>query len=387
MTPRQDGPRLVVAQQDPISLDGTTVRIATKSLVGLEQYARTWPGEVVLLARATDRAATVTPLHTAVARGELPFDLELREGSAPSRAREGAAATLAFHHLDAAALLARDPRSVVLFGEFSLAERIRIGALDAPSVTRARVAAGWLRRRGALRRMVRDTGGYQANGYPALSAYGALSPRAMLYLDTRMTATLFARGRDHLAPGDPSPGHPLRLGFSGRHIRAKGAEDAVSAAVRAATRGLALTLDVFGSGEATARMRAIAAPLGDRARFHGDLVFDDAWVRAVAAGIDLMVLPHRQGDPAGTYLETAALGVPVLGYANRALQALVDRHGIGWTVPMDDVDALAAAIAGIGRDPAGRAAAGAAGRELMSEHLFAREAERRIAHLREVAQV
>lgn len=94
-----------------------------------------------------------------------------------------------------------------------------------------------------------------------------------------------------------------------------------------------------------------------------------------------MVLPHKQDDPAGTYLEAAGLGAPVIGYANRALGALVARERLGWVTPMGSIDALVDGISSLAADPVAVTRAANAGIRFMSRHNAASEFERRVNHL------
>jgi len=97
-----------------------------------------------------------------------------------------------------------------------------------------------------------------------------------------------------------------------------------------------------------------------------------------------MVLPHVQGDPSGTYLEAAGCGVPVVGFDNVALESLVRRHGLGWTVPMRDIVALADRIESVLADAAGWQEARERGLELMAAHHVDAEFDRRVEHLRDL---
>lgn len=378
--------RLVVIQNDPVGVAGHEVGISAKTLEGLEHYARGWPGDVVVAARVLPGLSD--PLLTWRGRSDLPFDLDLRDVLSRTPARDGAAVTLALHQHDHACLLERDPRRLVWTAENPVRERIRLASADAGPVARARITLGWIRRRPVLRRMVAAAGGLQANGYPAFEAYASLARSSLLFFDTRVSRAMVRPAELPMpAPGPREAQRPLRVAFSGRHEAAKGPLHAIRAVVRARAAGASVTMDVFGQGTQTEQMRAAAAPAGESVVFHGSVPFVDQWVPTVRDGVDLMVLPHVQGDPAGTYLEAAALGVPVLGFANAALAALVGEHGIGWTVPMKDDRRLAERLVELAQDRGEVALAGQRGIEFMRRHAFEDEFDRRVTHLREVAQL
>ncbi|WP_162801593.1 glycosyltransferase family 4 protein [Brachybacterium saurashtrense] len=373
--------RLVVVQLDAVQLDTSRVVLSTKSLHALELYAAHWPGETVVAVEVKPRDPS--PLLTSVRIADLGFTIVDRARMGVAQLRRDAAVTLAMHDVYDTGRSDLAPDRLVLYGEIPLAERIRMAQIGSGRIGRLRAAAGWRRRRGALREMVARTGGFQANGYPALEDYGTLSPSAMVYFDTRASAQIVLDAA-HEAPARPS-GRPFTVGFSGRHTAAKGPEHVLAAVLALLEEGLDLRLVLYGSGELTPVLQERASAWPEHIDFRGDLDFATDWVHDVPRTVDLMVLPHVQGDPSGTYLESAAVGVPVLGFDNVALQSLVDRHGIGWTVPLGDTSALAARIRELSTDPAARSDASQRGRDLMREHHFEAEFARRVRHLRDVA--
>lgn len=372
--------RAVIVLPDPLRIDGHIVEITTKTLEGLTLLAREWPGEMVVVARQAPFSRS--PAWTAVPRQDLPFDLEISNAPRDSHALRAAAVMQAFHAPEDLGIVDVAGRRLVWIGEFPVRERIRVGTMSGSVVDKARATAGWLRKEPALRRAVAQAGGFQANGYPAWDSYAKLSDKRLLYFDTRVTASQMMSGT---RARRPVPG-TLRLGFSGRHESVKGPLYAVAAYRKLRDAGADVSLDVFGEGSQT---HQIARELsGDaRATIHGVVPYADRWVDQVRDDVDLMLLPHTQGDPAGTYLEAAALGVPVLGFANAALSPLVKRHGIGWTVRPHDVDAMAEKVVELLSDGVEMARAGREGISFMKEHTAEKEFRRRVQHLREVAQV
>lgn len=206
----------------------------------------------------------------------------------------------------------------------------------------------------------------------------------MLYLDGRMRPDLFATAAEqdararHLAAGAP-----LRLIHSGRLEPLKGAQDLVPLAAELARRGVAFTLDIYGTGSLAPAIRTAAAEAGlaDRLRLHDPVDFETALVPRARRAADLFVSLHRQSDPSCSYLESMGCGLPVAGYANRMLTALVAEAGAGWTVPMGDWRALAARIAALDADRPALVAQGAATLAFARRHDFGSEFARRTAHL------
>lgn len=378
--------RLVIVQLDAVELDRRTVTMSTKTLHALELYAEQWPGPLVV--SAVVKRLPPSPLLVKRRLADLPFDVVDRSARDVQTLRTGAAATLAMHDIKDSGGSLFDPGRLVLYGEIPLEERIRMASLGRGRLSSLRIALSWRRRAPALRRMVRNTGGYQANGYPVFDTYGELSPRPLLYVDSRATEKIIAHATARISDDRAQRAlSPFTLGFSGRHTAAKGIDHALDAVLTLLDEGEDLRLVLYGSGELSPVLRERAARHPGHIEFRGDVDFESTWVRDVPRTVDLMLLPHVQGDPSGTYLESAALGVPVLGFDNVALEALVRHHGIGWTVPLGDTAALTAAVKRLSREPHRLESAGEAGRAFMAEHTFEKEFLRRIRHLREVAGV
>ena len=175
--------------------------------------------------------------------------------------------------------------------------------------------------------------GVQCNGQVAWLAYSGHSPAPLRMYDSRVRLADVQEARQ---PSEWHSGRTLRLGFSGRLIPIKGPEYAVEAYRMRVRAGIDVSLDMFGDGELRGRLEQEAPDV----RFHGSLDFAAQWCPTVASSIDLMVLPHVQSDPAGTYLESAGMGVPVIGFGNVAFDYLAEVGGLGWTSPPRRVDLL-----------------------------------------------
>jgi glycosyltransferase involved in cell wall biosynthesis len=234
------------------------------------------------------------------------------------------------------------------------------------------------------RHALRRAAGVQCNGTPTYDAYHTLTPRALLFFDSRSRAhdlvdadVLGARLQALRA------GRPLRLAFSGRFLIWKGVQflPPLLAALRA--RRVAATLDLCGDGALLAQLRADVARLGlgDRVHLRGNLDFARELTPLMQREIDLFVCPHVQGDPSSTFSEVFAAGVPIAGFASEALAGMLRLAQAGWTTPVRDVGALATQIQRL--DAAREELAGAAlrARAFAAQHTFERTAERRAEHL------
>lgn len=222
---------------------------------------------------------------------------------------------------------------VSLGSENPLVNRMAIlAASDLTPMALWRARLGLLRREPIYRRMARAAAGVECNGPAAVRAYGHLAKRVFEYNDSRITDADLVAARAFVPDAD----RRLHVAFSGRWVAIKGVDYVVRAALLARERRLPIRFSMLGSGELEARLRAEA---GDVVEFVGHLDFEREWKPFVREQVDVMLLPHVQGDPAGTYFEALGCGVPLVGFHNPSLTPLVDA-GLGWAVRRGDTAAL-----------------------------------------------
>ncbi len=144
-----------------------------------------------------------------------------------------------------------------------------------------------------------------------------------------------------------------------------------------------LRLVFIGKGEGEAALDASIAErgLGSVTHRYG---FRDADLPESIRSCDVTVL-LEEGNDAGcrAVLESLAVGVPVIGAAHPAIAEALAGADVGWTIPVRDVDALAAALTEAVTDRAGRLEKGIAARgHVEAEYTDARRAERVLAFYR-----
>jgi glycosyltransferase involved in cell wall biosynthesis len=168
----------------------------------------------------------------------------------------------------------------------------------------------------------------------------------------------------------------------------KGVADLVGVADGLRRRGVRFELEIFGSGpQEPALRRAIERlDLSAHVRLRGVADFHRELLPHMRERVDLFVCCHVQGDPACTYVETAAAGVPIAAYANEAFAGLLRQAPIGWSVPLGRAEALAELIARLERDRAQLAARAREALQFAREHSFERTFARRIDHLQSLAR-
>lgn len=350
------------------------VQVDPKTAAGMEQYAASWPGEVHFVARRGPLDARSQPFEWPHPE-DLSFAVSVVDDVEQAVRAVAPAVVLAPLELDNAPLLAL-PGRCVLVCDYPLRVRWdnvrldpRLGAAD-----RLRTAVGLTRRAALLRRMIRRADGLQCNGPDTYDTYSRHSPNPLLYLDTRVTSDDVAAAVRSPLGDDPA----LRLAFSGRWIEQKGVLDAVAVTERLHVDGVRVHLTLLGGGPLEDRLRALDHPA---VSVVGRLDFAEEWVPFVRDHVDVMVLPHPQGDSASTFLESMSCGTPVAGYDNRYWRSLHATSGGGWTTPVSDTDALATHLARLADDREEIARVRGAGLGFAASHSFDLEFGRRIDHL------
>lgn len=373
---------------------GGRVVLTRKFISGMQEYAKLWNGPLVAVMEPTSDPSSSLD-NVEVDPASLDFGVEVTSYDSPDlAARLGRSAVIfggVSYRQNHLADLGRSLGVPVVFGtEYTLRTRIQILRSETrnPLLQARRSLWEWQQER-RQRRAIQRAQGIQCNGTPTFEAYRALSPNPLLFLDTRTTEDLFvSAGALERRLEELRAGRPLRLAFSGRLNRMKGADHLLAVAKRLAERGCEFELAICGGGplEEELAREIERAQLGSRVQLRGVLDFRSELVPFVARSVDLFVCCHRQGDPSCTYLETFACGVPIAGYANEAFAGLMRLADVGVVTPLDDVDALAAAIHSLARDRERLAALSRAALRFAREHSFEAEFRRRIAHLRGIAE-
>jgi colanic acid/amylovoran biosynthesis glycosyltransferase len=372
---------------------GDAVLLTRKFVEGLERYAALWNGPVRCLLRASDSASDNLD-NIEVKPNMLPFALEVVEHEAQSLRRCGPRAAVIVgstgytqNHVSGLGRQLGVP--VVYICEYSLRTRLQVVHAEVDNPLRVVKRSLWeLRQESRQRRAIRLAQGIQCNGTPTYDAYRGLTPNPLLYFDTRATRAMTAT-EDTLAKRlqRSLSGARLRLAFSGRLVAMKGAEHLVRVAAALKARKLDFELNIYGAGSSEPAMRREIARLGleSEVNLAGTLDFGGELMPRLREHTDLLVCCHRQGDPACTYIETLACGVPIVGYANEAWLGLLRRVNAGAAVPLNDTQALADCIARVAADRGCLREWSYAALRFAREHCFEQTFASRVEHFRAVA--
>ena len=232
--------------------------------------------------------------------------------------------------------------------------------------------------------------GVQCNGTPTYESYHKINPKPLLYFDTRITDDLLATDQTietrYFNSKDQSK---IRLLFSGRLIKMKGADHLLIVAQKLKDLGLNFELFICGDGGLKEMMeqQVTRSQLSKYVKIMGILEFKTELVPFIKDNIDLFICCHRQGDPSCTYLETMSCGVPIIGYDNEAFAGVVTYSEAGWLVEMDRPELLAKKIVELSQDKNLIKAMSFASLNFAAKHTFHKTFESRISHIKEVAEL
>ena len=178
----------------------------------------------------------------------------------------------------------------------------------------------------------------------------------------------------------PEPEGPV-VGFVGRLAVDKGLDCLVAAVRRVRADGVPAQLVLVGPDDGVDHLAPeTRAALGEPWVVRPGLVADTA---SVYAAFDVFCLPSRREGLPTVVLEAAAAGVPVVVSDATGTADTVDDGRTGLIVPVDDVEAWAAAVAGVLGDPGGASRRAVLGREFVREHFAAEVVRQRYCDLYE----
>lgn len=387
-------PTLAVIPSLPVHMTGSRSALLTRKFVeGMNRYASLWDGPVVAVMSPHSSTSTGNLDDAVYDLDDLAFEVKCAAVASDEfyTALEDADAVM-FGGDDRLAELTdwcrtRGKKSVYV-SEYTLRTRIQIIKAEVSNpLKRLRKYLWEWRQEQRNRRSVRSADAVQCNGTPTFDSYRQLNPNSLLFLDSRTTASMLATA-DTLAARQRqlSTNSHIRLAYSGRLTRIKGADHLIEVARHLQLNGIGFTLDIFGDGDLRSAMETRVAELGLDAivRIHGAVDYAEELAPFVCDNVDLFVCCHRQGDPSCTYLETLACGVPVVGYANEALDGIVSKAPVGWTTPLNRPELLAGRIAELCENKELLAEFAQAALAFAREHTFEKEFAARIAQIQKL---
>ncbi|MDZ4859411.1 MAG: glycosyltransferase [Candidatus Hydrogenedentes bacterium] len=156
---------------------------------------------------------------------------------------------------------------------------------------------------------------------------------------------------------DAESASEVRVCYAGRATAVKGPLDWVRAVAHARTMGANLRATWIGDGPMLEDMRQLAGRLALGEYFDAPgFVSDRAVVLDVLRGSHIMPFAHLTPESPRCLLEALLSGTPIVGYDNAYAKDLVDGHGGGRFVPLENWKALGEELAKLVADRAALAA-------------------------------
>jgi colanic acid/amylovoran biosynthesis glycosyltransferase len=373
-------------------IDGDRFVVTEKFYDGVLEFVKYWPGPVAVFMEASP-GMTDNLDNIEIRSDNVPFHMGLLDyASLERKVASDASIVLGStsyrqNHLSDWCRNLRVP--CVYVAEYNLKTRLQIIDADTHNILMRLRRYLWefLQER-KQRKAISDATGIQCNGTPTFEAYRRMNPLPFLYFDSRMSEEMMASdGVVDARLTECLSGRPLRLLFSGRLLKIKGADHVVSVAEELQKRGMRFEMSICGDGELSASMASQIAEKGlsHVVEMKGVLDFKTELVPYTQKHTDLFVCCHRQGDPSCTYLETMSCGVPIVGYDNEAFLGVAAESKAGWPAPMNRPEQMARKIIDLDRNREDIALASRTSLHFSRSHTFEKTFKRRVEHLQAVA--
>ncbi|WOD41687.1 glycosyltransferase [Nodosilinea sp. E11] len=397
---KMDFPKLIilsVLNAKKVGSSESSKFILTQKLIdGTLEYQKHWPGQVVLLAEE-DASLSNNLDNILVDVNKLPFQVDIIDFKRvqESQAFQTASVVLAssddFRQNHISAICEQLNIPCVYVTEYSLKTRIQIiNATTKNPAIRLRRYFWQMSQEAKQRKAIEQADAIQCNGVPTYEAYREINPNSMLYFDSRVAKNMLvneaemAKRISHCLDGSP-----LRLLFSGRLTKIKGADHLIPIAEELRRLGVEFEMFICGDGDLrkSIQMEIARTGLSDSVKMLGVLKFKDELIPFIKKNIDLFVCCHRQGDPSCTYMETVSCGVPIVGYANEAFEGFMQHSKAGWAVKMNHINSMAKKILELSTNRKAIADESYKSLNFVKSHTFEKTFERRINHIKQAASI
>ena len=367
--------------------------ITQKFIDGVFEYQKYWSGSIVVLLE-NDNFYNNNLDHILININDLPFeikiiDLNFLKDCPELQENSIFLISTGFRQNQISKICKQHKIPCIYITEYSLKTRIQIiNTTTKNPILRLRRYAWEVSQELKQRKAIAIADGVQCNGVPTYQSYHKINPNPLLYFDTRIAEYMIISSDNLMAKtSECLQKKNLRLIFSGRLIKIKGADHLISVAEHLKQLGVEFEMFICGDGELkeTMEKQIIKKGLSDCVKMLGVLEFKTELVPFIQNNIDLFICCHRQGDPSCTYLETMSCGVPIIGYDNEAFVGVVNQSQAGWLVKMNRPDLLAEKIAELNQNRELIMAESYKSLEFAKQHTFEKTFQRRINHIQEIA--
>lgn len=385
---------LTIVQALPaIKLPNEEVLLTRKLVSATQKFQELWQGPITVMMEETQRESReIDP--KIFKYDELPFKLEIGDfaqikSTSFQNKTSLVLAVLGYQQNYISQVCQEANVPCIYISEYTLKTRKQIVAVEETKLIKRLWRSRWEERQEKKQlEAIALADGMQCNGTPTYKNYQKLCPNALLFFDTRITEKMLATSQEIEARhAYLSENKPLRLVFSGRLNKMKGADHLLDVAQELKKLKIPFELFISGRGDLETSMHQRIADEGlvDCVKMLGVPDFNTDFFPFVKANIDLFICCHRQGDPSCTYIETMSCGIPIVGYANEAFEGIVEHSQSGWLVEMNQPKLLAQKVAELNLQRDQIKAMSYKAIEFAQKHTFEKTYEARISQMKQIA--
>ena len=357
------------------------------------KFGELWPGSITVMMEETEEdSREIDPKKFKLS--ELPFQLEIGsfDKITPDKLRNKTSLVLATlgcrqNHISQVCREANIP--CIYISEYTLTTRKQIVAVQESQPIKRLWRSRWEERQEQKQlNAIALADGLQCNGTPTYNVYKKLCPNTLLFFDTRIEEKMLIKPEElEKRTQSLMDNQPLRLVFSGRLNKMKGADHLLDVAQELKLLRIPFELFISGRGdlEETMHQRIAAEGLSEQVKMLGVPDFKTEFFPFVKANIDLFICCHRQGDPSCTYIETMSCGVPIVGYANEAFEGIVGQSNSGWLVEMNQPKLIAQKVAELNFKRNEIKMMSDKAIKFAQKHTFEKTYDARISHMKQIA--
>jgi colanic acid/amylovoran biosynthesis glycosyltransferase len=363
--------------------------LTKKFIDGIELYREFWPGDIkILIEETTTPDSNLDHVNiNQINKVQLEIADYTNIGPIIAKLEKNSIVLASIHYRQnlVAKICKAYKIPCVQASEYTLKTRLKIAKLDKKNPLKRWRSYIWeyLQEKKNIS-SIEDATGLQCNGLPTYFTYREINPNSILYFDSR------SKTKDIISPEDLQKKanysytkKPLRLFFSGRLNKLKGADHLILFAKALNDLGVDFSLTICGDGELKETMLQSIKTfnLSKKIVMAGVLDFTTELLPLIKEHIDLFVCCHRQGDPSCTYIETMSCGVPIISYNNEAFDGLNNTTQCGWKIPMDHYDLMAEKVRQLDNNRDELIIHSKRSMEFCLDHSFEMTFEKRINHL------
>lgn len=374
----------------PVWVDGNNYIFDRKFFDGLKRYCDLWPGSINCIMR---QAVDDTPDFglVIIEKTKLAFDLTLVSSCSEIMQSHLAESDIVLASGDNPELLhisrlcSKMNIYCIYMIENTLRTRLQIISINASSPLRqlkqsVKAILHEIKRKKAFSKAT----GLQANGAPSYAKYSLPNRDDIIYYDNRVHADeVITSSQLEAKIKYLENGEPIRLAFSGRLLKIKGADDLLQVAEILIRKNVDFILSIYGSGELETHMahQIKERNLHENVFLKGSVDFYATLLPDLKSKTDLFVCLHRQGDPSCTYIESLSCGLPIVGYDNAAFTGILSNHKVGWSAPIDNTMRIAEIIESLDKNRSDIATKAHSSLQFAKNNDFEKTFKKRIDHL------